>query len=47
MDWILLTVNALLLVAGFLGLLVFAIYWFELDEKFVRWFEPTFRKMTD
>lgn len=26
---------------------VFAIYWFELDTKFVRSFEPTFRKGSD
>lgn len=28
-------------------LLVFAIYWFELDDKFLKAFEPTFRKMAD
>ena len=28
-------------------LLVFAIYWFELDDKFLKAFEPTFRKMSD
>ena len=34
-----------LLIPTILVLLVFAIYWFELDEKFLRSFEPTFRKM--
>jgi hypothetical protein len=28
-------------------LLVFAIYWFELDDKFLKAFEPTFRKISD
>lgn len=28
-------------------LLVFAIYWFELDDKFLKAFEPAFRKMAD
>ncbi|HPI93211.1 MAG TPA: hypothetical protein PLT09_09515 [Deltaproteobacteria bacterium] len=26
-------------------LIVFAIYWFELDDKFLKAFEPTFRKI--
>lgn len=33
----------LLSLASFL--LVFAIYWFELDDKFLKAFEPTFREM--
>jgi hypothetical protein len=28
-------------------LLIFAIYWFELDDKFLKAFEPTFRKISD
>lgn len=28
-------------------LLVFAIYWFELDEMFLKAFEPVFRKISD
>lgn len=34
-------------VATALMLLVLAIYWFELDDKFLKAFEPTFRKMSD
>lgn len=30
-----------------LALLVFAIYWFELDTKLLRAIEPIFRKLTD
>ncbi len=34
---------------GFISmlLLIFVIYWFELDDKFLKAFEPTFRKMSD
>ena len=28
-------------------LVVFTIYWFELDDKFLKGFEPLFRKLTD
>ena len=28
-------------------LLVFTIYWFELDDKLLKAFEPTFRKISD
>lgn len=30
---------------GALFLVAFGIYWFELDTKFLRWFEPTFHKL--
>ena len=29
------------------ALLIFTIYWFELDDKFLKAFEPTFRKISD
>lgn len=29
------------------NIVVFSIYWFEMDTKFVRSFEPTFRKASD
>lgn len=35
----------LVLIALSALLAVMAIYWFELDDKFLRAFEPTFRKM--
>jgi hypothetical protein len=28
-------------------LLIFSIYWFELDDKLLRELEPTFRKLAD
>jgi hypothetical protein len=28
-------------------LIIFVIYWFELDDMFLKKFEPTFRKMVD
>ena len=28
-------------------LVILTIYWFELDEKFLKGFEPLFRKLTD
>lgn len=37
----------LFLISSVLILLVFAVYWFELDNKFLRGFEPTFRKMVE
>lgn len=43
--------NTFLLVIGlgfiFLLVLILVIYWFELDDKFLNAFEPTFRKMSD
>lgn len=36
----------ILLISASLVLFVLAIYWFELDEKFLKAFEPTFRKMS-
>lgn len=37
----------LFLISSVLILLVFAVYWFELDNKLLRGFEPTFRKMVE
>lgn len=34
------------LVATASMLLVFTIYWFELDDRFLKAFEPTFRKIS-
>jgi hypothetical protein len=43
----LLFVRRLGLVSTVSVLLVFAIYWFELDDKFLKAFEPIFRKISD
>lgn len=47
MELMFLILKTFLLLSGGGMLLILAIYWFELDEKFVRWFEPIFRKLTD
>lgn len=46
MDLLLTTIKILGGVAVGSVATVLAIYWFELDTKCLRWFEPTFRKLT-
>lgn len=47
MELIFSLAKILVLTAMVLALVVFAVYWFELDDKFLRGFEPTFRKMVE
>ena len=46
-DYMLLIFKILGASLAMTGIVVLITYWFELDEKFLRWFEPAFRKMTD
>lgn len=41
------TIKKLTTAAVVANIAVFSIYWFELDTKFIRSFEPTFRKGSD
>jgi len=47
MDYMLLTIIIIGAALALTGLAIMITYWFELDEKFLRLFEPAFRKMTD
>jgi hypothetical protein len=47
MDYILLTFKTLATGLTMTSLAILITYWFELDEKLLRWFEPIFRKITE
>lgn len=51
MDQIINTLINIIIFGGiglvFLVLMVFAVYWFELDTLFLKRFEPIFRKLTN
>jgi len=46
-DYMLLTFKILGAGLTMTSLAILITYWFELDEKLLRWFEPIFRKITD